>query len=112
MDKQAIEFILGGIDEGTRACIDLAKVFLDVGDLVMGKQDAVGDETIRRFRLVADIVDPPPGKEDGDDRQRVIAGIREARIAVDAFEKSRSRAVATRVMGLLEFPDLPSARRR
>lgn len=93
MDKQInVESLLDGIDEGAKACMDLAEVFVDVGDLVMGKRDAVSNETIRRFRLVADIVDPPSGKEESDDRQRVIAGIREARAAVDAFEKDRDRA--------------------
>lgn len=84
-----LEFFIEGIDEGVNACIDLAEVFIEVGDLVIGDRDAVSDETIRRFRLVADIIDPPPGKEKSDDRQRVIASIREARAAVDEFERRK-----------------------
>ena len=90
MDQRAeAKFIMDGITEGAQAAIDLSEVFLDIGDLVEGRRDAVSDETIRRFRMVADIVDPPPGKEDSDERQRVIAGIRRAREAIDAFERAR-----------------------
>lgn len=92
MDERAdAEFTLDGIAEGAQAAIDLGEVFLDVSDLVRGRRDAVSDETIRRFRLVADIVDPPPGKEESDERRRVIAGIREAREAIDTFEKARQQ---------------------
>ena len=66
--------------------MDLAEIFVDLIDVVAGERRELDEEAIRKFRQIANLVDPPLGEEESDDRQRLLAGIREARNALDEIE--------------------------